>query len=83
MKEVWKYIPELAPSRVKKNLTRWWRINVNPPKESKIFVKPEEVKEVGVLLDSIKTKEQPKQLKTFATGITIDMLQMTSKMPTE
>ncbi|HSX49259.1 MAG TPA: hypothetical protein VLE44_03295 [Candidatus Saccharimonadales bacterium] len=59
---MWKYIPELAPSRVKKNLTRWWRINVNPPKESKIFVKPEEVKEVGVLLDSIKTKEQPKQV---------------------
>jgi hypothetical protein len=62
IKEIKRYIPELSPEKIRKNVGRWWKIYVNPPKESRTFVKPQELPEIGKRLDVIKTKGQPKQV---------------------
>lgn len=57
-----RYIPELDPKRIKKNVQRFWKIHVNPPKERSIYLRPENLPIIASRVDSVTTKGQPKQV---------------------
>ncbi len=63
MERVTKYLPDiLTPSKIKKNLVRFFKIHINPPKESQVFLEPEKLTEITRQEAVINTKEQPKQV---------------------
>lgn len=62
MKELRKYLYELEPHRLREKLNLFWRINIHPPKESKIFLPPEKVSIITEKVDVKPTKKQPKQV---------------------
>jgi DNA-binding beta-propeller fold protein YncE len=57
-----KYIPELSPDRLGKNLRRLWKRKINPPPERSVFSSPEEKKIMAHKIAEIQTRMQPKQV---------------------
>ena len=62
MVKVTRYMPELRPKRIKKNIKKFWKIYINPPKEKKIYLKPDKLPVIAAKVDEKQTKGQPKQV---------------------
>jgi DNA-binding beta-propeller fold protein YncE len=62
MANLTRYLPELAPKRLKKNLRRIWKVYINPPKETRIYVRPQSLPVIATKVDVKPTKGQPKQV---------------------
>src|SRR3989304_6920758 len=56
-----RFIPDLKPSKLRKNAARFWKLYIRPPKERGIFLPPEDVPQIFTKIDAKTTKAQPKQ----------------------
>ena len=62
MERVRKILPELGPKKIKKNVERFWKIYINPPKERGIFLSPENLPILFEKKAINETEAQPKQV---------------------
>lgn len=62
MTNIFRYLPELKPNRVKTQLERFWKRKINPPPERNVFISPEEFKIMTEKIEEVKTKPEPKQV---------------------
>lgn len=62
MERLKKLMPELNPKRFRKNIERFWKIHVDPPKERAVFLRPETLPIVSTKVSEIETAAQPKQV---------------------
>ncbi len=62
MKELIRLLPELNPKKISKNVTRFFKIYINPPKERGVILDPLNLSEKAFREDKTSTKAQPKQV---------------------
>jgi len=67
MKEMKKIVLELKSGDARKKISRYLRTKINPPKESRQFVRPEALKILSERVNVVSTDRQPKQVVFDAT----------------
>ncbi len=62
MADLLRYLPELSPTRLKKNIQRLWRREINPPPERGIYTSPEQYQVISKKIGQVETRQEPKQV---------------------